>query len=164
MSSEAGSAVLAAVFAYPKDVDERRTRIYYGGVFILAKSVALSLALIPPSDEVQKLLFGLSIVNLVLSFVLDACARRETKKWAGETGQETQFFHCLLETVIGSWATHKVLDTSKRAYTRKKHPQRAFAVQCSLLSTHPCIFLCQLTERKLTKIDKRGSIPRRGQA
>lgn len=125
MSSDAGAAVTAAIFAYPRNEDERATRIYYAGVFVMAKSVALALTFIPPGEELAKTLLVLSVANLGFSFLLDACARRETKRWAGEQGSETYFYHCLLETVLGSWATHKLLDGCFSAYKRGSEAQGA---------------------------------------
>lgn len=109
---------MAAVFAYPQDANERRTRIYYFLAFLFAKSCSLALTFIPPkNDQLASLLFALSVGNFIASFVLDACARRETRRWAGDTGIETRFWHCLLETFIGQWLAHKLIDKTSRAWS-----------------------------------------------
>jgi hypothetical protein len=108
--SDAAATVMASVFEYPRDRTERRTRLYYGLIFVCSKSLALSLTFVPSNGgDLRELLFGLSIANFLFSFLLDACARRESMRWAGSTGDETNFSHCLLETVLGSWATHKLV-------------------------------------------------------
>lgn len=116
-SPEAGSAVMAAVFAYPQDANERHTRIYYFVAFLVAKSCSLALTFIPPkNDGLASLLFALSVGNFVSSFVLDACAKRETRRWAGDTGPETAFWHCLVETFLGQWLTHKLVEGIARTW------------------------------------------------
>ena len=121
-SPEAASTVMAAVFAYPQDASERRTRIWYALVFILAKSCALALTFVPPRDDLSHILLALSVGNLVLSFSMDACARRESKRWSGETGSETAFLHCFLETLLGTWLAHKLCDKASRAWQRASLP------------------------------------------
>jgi len=108
--SDAGPEVMASLLAYPQDAAARRTRIYYGLIFLCSKTLSLALTFLPASGDVVELLFGLSVTNFLFSFLLDACARRESKRWAGENGDETNFSHCLLETVLGSWMTHKLID------------------------------------------------------
>lgn len=100
-STQAGSEVMAAVFAFPENQAERRARIGYAFIFVLAKSNALALTFIPPTHELAQVLFGLSIANFLLGFLMDAAARRETKRWAGEHGPESSFWHCLLESIPG---------------------------------------------------------------
>jgi len=119
MSSEAGTAVMAAVFSYPRNQEERSTRIYYATGFIMAKTCALALTFIPPNADLATTLFGLSVVNFFFSFLLDACARRETKRWSGEEGPETYFSHCFFETIFGVWATHKIAEQFSRTMSRE---------------------------------------------
>ena len=116
---------MAAVFAYPQDAAERRTRVYYFLAFLVAKSCSLALTFVPPKTEgLASLLFGLSVANFFASFILDACARRETRRWAGDTGPETRFWHCLMETFIGQWLTHKIIDKTTRAWQSMSAPAR----------------------------------------
>lgn len=121
-SPDAGAAVTAAIFAYPKDAAERRTRVWYGLVFILSKSCALALTFIPPSNDSAQQLFALSIANLVFSFLLDACAKRESKRWAGEEGDGTHFYYCFLETILGSWITARFVGAIKNGWNRRWPP------------------------------------------
>lgn len=100
-TNQGGSEIVAAVLSFPENEAERRARVAYAIVFVLAKSCALALTFIPPSGELAQVLFGLSIANFLIGFLMDACARRETKRWAGNRGPESRFTVCLLETIPG---------------------------------------------------------------